>query len=309
MDSIKKEQRILGVVPTFNRISMLRECVDSMIVQSVRIEKILIVNSGPPEDMAELLKVYSDRLVIIDVDEKNWWADCMNIGISHALREGADYILAMNDDTFLDSKALGCLLETAAEYPGCIIGSIVKDRNDSERLINDGVGSRYTKYRWLPYKKIVGNVQGRDIYYTEGHSGRGVLFPASVYQTVGLYDVERFPHRGDRDFSLRCFKAGVGQFYDSAATVYLNFSTSYLDVEGKRLSIKDIKNVLFHINGLYYLKYQYLFLQKHYAFSWPFWYLIWVCYVLSICTVRFIPKGSCVLRRFSQLLSQLNRLK
>ena len=269
---------IFSVIPTFNRVAMLRECVESLIAQSESVIRIVIVNSGSTIETEEMIKNFSmesaNKIKLINVSEDVWWAECMNIGIEYSLSQGAKYVLAMNDDTHLDQNALKYLLQTSTKYKESIIGGIVKDKLGSDQMINNGYGARFTKYRWLPYKKIVGSVEGRDIFYTEGQSGRGVLFPKSVYERVGLYDIANFSHRGDRDFSYRCLKAGVGQYLDSGATVYLNFETSYQGLASKKLTFADVIKSLFHMNGLYNVIHQYNFLKKHYHYTWLLWLVI-----------------------------------
>ena len=76
------------------------------------------------------------------------------------------------------------MLETNQNYNDAIIGGIVKDRDISENMINKGYGAKLTKFRWIPYKEVVGTVNKREIYYTEGQSGRGVLFLVKVYEIL-----------------------------------------------------------------------------------------------------------------------------
>jgi len=275
---------------------MLRECVRSLLEQSYPLQKILIINSGISVKSL-LLEFNTKQVHVIRGNQDWWWATCMNAGIEYALSNGAEYILAMNDDTYLESNALEYLLETSQKY-NAIIGGIVKDKDNGGQMVNRGYGAKYTKYRWIPYKKLIGTINGQKIYYSEGQSGRGVLFPASIYREVGLYDIENFPHRGDRDFSYRCLKADIRQYLDSRAVVYLNFDTSYQGIDKKRFTFRDINEALFHINGLYNIEHQYVFLRKHYKYFWFGWFIIWFVPVIGICIFRMFPYGTSILKRY-----------
>ena len=289
---------IIAVIPTYNRGNMLKQCIDSLLNQSYPLEKIVIIDADSTDNTNDIINSYGSIVDTIHGDGNWWWATCMNAGIEYGLSKGADYILAMNDDTFLETNAIEYLLESSQKYKGAIIGGIVMDKEKSGQMINKGYGAKYTKYRWYPYKKVVGAVNGRDIYYTEGQSGRGVLFPASVYKKVGLYDIENFPHRGDRDFSYRCLQMGIGQYLDSGATVYLNFDSSYQGVANKRFTFKDVKSALFHINGLYNIDHQYKFLRKHYKYLWPLWLIGWLLPVVGKCIIRMTPFRGNIFNRF-----------
>lgn len=295
------KEKIIAVIPTHNRAKMLKECIDSLLHQSYPLHKIVVMDDNSTDKTNDIINSYNSIVDTIHGDGNWWWATCMNAGIKYALKDGADYILAMNDDTFLKSNALKYLLETSKKYKGAIVGGIVKDKEKNDQMINKGYGAKYTKYRWYPHKKVVGTVNGRDIYYTEGQSGRGVLFPASVYEQVGLYDIVNFPHRGDRDFSYRCLQMGIGQYLDSGAAVYLDFKTSYKGVANKRLTFKDVKDALLHINGLYNIDHQYKFLRKHYKYLWPVWLVGWLGPVVCKCIIRMIPfRGNIFIRLFKR---------
>ena len=278
---------------------MLKECIDSLLNQSFPLKKIVVVNSNSTDGTNEMLKQYVPYVKIIDGFNTWWWAKCMNAGITYSLENGADYILAMNDDTCLDYYCLEYLIDTSRSFPEVIVGSIVKDKQFNGKIINQGIGAKYTKFRWIPFKKVLGNVNGREVFYTEGHSGRGVIFPVSVYKHVGLYDDLNFPQHADRDYSYRCLKLGVGQCIDSHAVTFLNFNTTQFGMSEARLTFAEIKNVLFNVKGIYNLKNQFRFLRKHYSFLWPFWFALWLAYISVVIITRMLPGGTLIIRKFT----------
>lgn len=292
--------KIFAVVPTFNRDKMLKKCIISLLNQNIPISRIVVINSASTDGTNNMLKQFVTKVHIISGNSNWWWAKCMNEGINYSLENGSEYILAMNDDTYLEKDALGFLLETTHKTNKAIVGSVVKDSSNMGNVYNCRVGAKYTKYRWFPIKRVLKRINGRDIYYTEGQSGRGVLFPKEVFDKIGLYDNVNFPQHADRDFSLRCLKANIIQCIDSSATVYLNFGTTQIGMKESGLTLSGIKDILFHVKGVYNIKNQFRFLRKHYNYSWFFWFLIWIGYVSVVIFVRLIPGRTQIVKKLKK---------
>jgi GT2 family glycosyltransferase len=287
---------IYAVIPTFNRRKLLQECILSLLSQTYNIDKIIVIDSGSNDGTIEMLKEFNNnKIIIIKGSCEWWWAKCMNEGIKFALNNNADYVLAMNDDTSLGIETLNILLRTSKLYQGSIIGSIVYDKNNIEKKITNGYGAIFSKFRWIPKKIIINQNKDRIIYYTEGQSGRGVLFPIIIYSIVGFYDDLNFPQYADRDFSYRCLKSGVNQYLDSSAITYLDFETTQIGMQNGKLKLKQIPSLFLDIKGIYNLKNQFRFLRKHYLF-WPFWFCIWFIIVLITILIKLIPGGTQLIR-------------
>ena len=290
--------KIFAVVPTFNRKKFLEKCINSLIEQNIPLSQIVIVNSGSTDSTISLLKQFNEKIHIINGNSDWWWAKCMNEGIKYSLEKGADYILAMNDDTYLGKDALNYLLETSVKTNKAIVGSVVTNAMNKDIFYNCRFGAKYTKYKWLSTKLILTKINGREIYYTEGQSGRGVLFPKEIFEKVGLYDEMRFPQYADRDFSLRCIKENIIQCIDSSALVYLNFETTQIGINESTMSMNNIKNILFDIKGVYNIKNQYRFLRKHYKNLWYFWFFLWLGYVFFRIIIQVVPGGKQLFKKF-----------
>ena len=304
---MSKNPLIYAVIPTYNRKLLLEECINSLLSQTYEINKIIVVDSGSSDGTIGMLKkINSEKITIINGSNKWWWARCMNEGIGVAIKNNADYVLAMNDDTSLSFDALNILLETSKLYPGSIIGSIVHNKNNINIKITNGYGAKYSKFRWIPKKIILKEDDCGIIYYTEGQSGRGVLFPISVYKKIGIYDDFNFPQYADRDFSYRCLKNGISQYLNSRAITYLDFQTTQIGMQMKNLKFKEIHSLFFDIKGIYNIKNQYRFLKKHYTI-WPIWFSTWIIIVISIVILKLIPGGTNFIRH--QLPQFLNKFK
>ena len=89
------------VVPLYNQENYLRECLDSLVNQTLKNIEIIIVNDGSTDISLSIAEEYANtdsRIVIID-KENSGYGDTMNIGIEKARGQ---YIGIVEPDDFID---------------------------------------------------------------------------------------------------------------------------------------------------------------------------------------------------------------
>ena len=58
--------KVSVIVPTFNRAHYLRECLDSLLAQTVAASEIIVVNDGSTDNTAEILREYGKAVRVIE---------------------------------------------------------------------------------------------------------------------------------------------------------------------------------------------------------------------------------------------------
>jgi glycosyltransferase involved in cell wall biosynthesis len=102
------------VVPVYNVEKYLRQCLDSIINQSLTNIEIICVNDGSTDNSLTILQEYADkdsRIRIIDKPNSGY-GHSMNIGIQQCLGE---YIGIVESDDFTKSEMFETLYKTAIE--------------------------------------------------------------------------------------------------------------------------------------------------------------------------------------------------
>lgn len=97
----------LGVViVTYNRLELLKECVDACLNQTVPFEKIFIVNNASTDGTFEYLATFkkNSKVVVINSEENLGGAGGFHLGISEAIKSDIDYLLIIDDDAIIDHK-------------------------------------------------------------------------------------------------------------------------------------------------------------------------------------------------------------
>jgi len=99
--------KIIAVIVTYNRLMMLKKCLQAVHEQSHKPDAILVVNNGSTDDTRHWLV---DQPVITHHQDNLGGAGGFSAGINLAYRLGADWIWLMDDDTIPNSDALGQLV-------------------------------------------------------------------------------------------------------------------------------------------------------------------------------------------------------
>ena len=99
-----------AVVVTYNRLEMLKQCVDALQGQTVRCD-ILVVDNASTDGTREWLERQSGNIPPIFMEKNMGGAGGFNAGIKEAVHSGYEYIWLMDDDTLPYDAALEKLLE------------------------------------------------------------------------------------------------------------------------------------------------------------------------------------------------------
>jgi GT2 family glycosyltransferase len=158
-----------------------------------------------------------------------------NVTIRHALSVGADYVLILNNDTYVDQNFIKELLDVAKKENN--IGILVPkiyfapgSEYHKDRYTSDEKG----KVLWyaggeMDWKNIIGHHRGVDevdrgqydkIEETELATGCCMLIKNDVFKKIGLLNDKYFLYYEDSDFSMRAKNAGFKIMYVPTSMVW-----------------------------------------------------------------------------------------
>ncbi len=107
-----EKNRVAAVVVTYNRLSLLQQCVESLRAQTAPCD-ILVVNNASTDGTAEWLEAQQTKetLAARDTGANIGGAGGFNYGMRWAVEAGYDYLWVMDDDCLPKPDALEKLLE------------------------------------------------------------------------------------------------------------------------------------------------------------------------------------------------------
>jgi GT2 family glycosyltransferase len=144
-----------------------------------------------------------------------------NLGLQRALKDGADLIWIINDDTTVAPDALGTMVHHAGKRPDAgVLGPKILIKEDPDRILSAG---GEIDGRGVANHRGIGEVdkgQFDEVREVDFLSGSALLVRRSALESVGLLDEQFFVYQEDVDWCLSAKQAGFQVLYVPAAKVY-----------------------------------------------------------------------------------------
>lgn len=147
--------KVSVIVPVFNGINYISECMDSVISQTLKEIEILVVDAGSTDGTLEVLEDYArkdNRVRLLHSDKKSMGHQT-NMGIQAA---SGEYIGFCEADDYLGSGMLEYLYQTAKS------GELDFVKSDFDMFVTSQEGRIFLNYSVLPPEKRV--LYGKEIH-------------------------------------------------------------------------------------------------------------------------------------------------
>jgi GT2 family glycosyltransferase len=222
-------KRLFIIIPVLNRWEQTRKCLTHLLGGSFTEFSIIVVDHGSTDGTQAGLEIEFPDVVRIAGTTDMWWAGATNKGIRIALENGADLIMLLNNDCYVQDQTVMTLMEHNKSSPDALIAPVHRN------LINGQILSKRSRTLFLlGFPTLL--LPGRTLYEPAGHNlhethlilgGRGTLIPASVFRDIGLLNEEDLPHYwADHDFYLRCRQHGIRQYIAQNTLIDIDESTT-----------------------------------------------------------------------------------
>lgn len=111
-----KNNQVVAVVVTYNRVKLLRECISSLLSQQLNINHLIVINNNSSDGTTKYLQQINDeRLMVHNLPNNIGGAAGFELGLKYAFEETNDeYIWFMDDDTIPEKDAWSSLYKAAA---------------------------------------------------------------------------------------------------------------------------------------------------------------------------------------------------
>lgn len=206
------------VVPNWNGEDMLKQCLDSLVAQSVKC-RVVVVDNGSVDTSKDIIKSYKD-IHLIELAENTGFTGGVNTGIEYAIQQDAEYVLLFNNDAVADKNWVKELVKALDSKPEFGIATCKFMRIDKKHL--DSTGDFYTIWG-LPYPRGR-NEKDHGQYDNElnifGASGGASVYRITMLKEIGLFDQDFFAYFEDVDISFRAQLAGWKVSYVPEAKAY-----------------------------------------------------------------------------------------
>lgn len=211
-----KMPRVAVVVLNWNGSEDTVRCVESVRALPYDAASIIVVDNGSTDSSVEHLRRFLPDVDLVETGSNLGFAGGCNAGIRQALRDEAEYVWLLNNDTRIEPGTLSALVAEADANP-CVgaVGSVLRYMHEPDRVQTWGGGWHH---RWI----------GAGINWTRPVPswcvrylvGASLLVRSAALRHVGLLDETFFMYREDTDFSVRLRRAGWKLSVAHDAVVY-----------------------------------------------------------------------------------------
>lgn len=232
-------------IPVFNRKDFTLKCLASLHKQTFTDFNVVICDHGSTDGTGAAICQQYPEVIVIEADSSLWWTGAMNRCVDYVLQHAVadDYLLTLNNDTELPQDYLVQFVSLCGKYPQAVLTSVIHD-------IATGLPVS-TGYRqnWLTAQANAVTFENdhlfgdNDMIAITHASGRGTLFPVSVFWRLGLYDEQHLPHYGaDYDFSHKARRAGYPIYVCRNCRVFSHVEATGMTGVRNRFSLKSFIN-------------------------------------------------------------------
>lgn len=121
---------VCAIVVTYNRVALLRECLDHLAAQSRPPDRILVVDNASTDETQDVL-ARREGVEVLLLEANVGSAGGFARGMEHAMAGGHDWLWLLDDDTLVKSDCLAALLAGRARAPRTprVMASVVRWRD------------------------------------------------------------------------------------------------------------------------------------------------------------------------------------
>lgn len=169
---------------------------------------IIIVDDGSSDGTRDAVSAEFPEVEFIPGDGNLWYTAGTNRGLEAAMRNGPDYVLAINNDTVFDEYCVSNLIDCAESNPRSVVGPLLLNWEIPHKIFQ--VAPKWDFWRggvrhWQ--KQTVWTVP-QDPWQVELIVGNCVLFPAAAIREAGYMDEKRLVQYGDAEYTPRMLRRG-----------------------------------------------------------------------------------------------------
>lgn len=191
--------KVFVIIVTYNGMKWIEESIRSVLNSTLKVAVVVVDNNSADATVSFVRESFKDEDVyLIESKENLGFGKGNNLGMSHGLKNGADYVFLLNQDAFVENDTIEKLVQVSsnnAEYG--IISPIHLNVEGSalEAYFSDFVDRSSSPYF---YSDFILKKKRNEIYETKFVNAAAWLIPKKTLNEVGGFD-PIFWHYGEDD--------------------------------------------------------------------------------------------------------------
>lgn len=229
--------KIAIVTVDFNSHKETHDCIASLEkldTKNIDLE-IIVVDNASTEPLTLSEKEKKDGIILLRSEENRGFSGGNNMGIAYALKTGVDYIMLLNNDTYVDKNLLQeCIKAFSAHQNLGVIVPKIYFAKGHEFHKKRYKASELGKVLWyaggsFDWNNIISIHRGVDEIdhgqydkneSTDFATGCCMFVKKTVFERVGVFNDDYFLYYEDADLSMRITRAGFRILYEPKAIIW-----------------------------------------------------------------------------------------
>lgn len=211
-----QETKVTVVIPNYNGIKYIRDCMDSLYKQEEISFEILVVDNGSKDGSLEILKTEYVNAKVIALEDNTGFCHAVNVGIQNS---STPYVILLNNDTVVKPGFVGALLAAIEESERIFsVSSMMLSMADEDRI--DDAGDGYSMLGWAYARgkgKPVARYEKRAKVFAA--CGGASIYRKEIFEKIGYFDENHFAYLEDIDIGYRARIHGYCNVYEPKAKV------------------------------------------------------------------------------------------
>ena len=213
IDNSQSEQSsplVAIIILTWNNSEITVGCLQTLRKLAYPRFWIAVVDNNSSDGTVDVVRKQFPECTLITNPQNLGFAGGANIGIRHAIRDGAEFVLLLNNDTVVPVNLIDILVDRAESQleTGIFMPRISKSSGDQAEWF---IGSRQ---HWLTLDardfsasgmRNTADLQDNQVDFL---FGTAMFIRANVFEKIGLFDEDYFLYYEDMDFCNRARRAG-----------------------------------------------------------------------------------------------------
>lgn len=254
------------IIPTYNRASMVCDCVRSVLATGYPALEVIVVDDCSPDDTESRIAQefgHDHRVKCVRHDRNRLLAAARNTG---ATASKGEYLFLLDDDNIIDKRIIIELLACFDRHPdaGLVAPLSINRRIGAQNLIWS-LGNDFNRWSSTPANKSentpLSELPNEPIDFPTTYSCNAFMVRASTYRAVGGADESLVMVYEESDFGWRIVKRGHSAWITTKArTLHLGFQDPDSTPRLRMLGIQR------PIRAYYFARNRLRFARKHFNF-------------------------------------------
>jgi len=244
------ESFVSVILLNWNQPHFTVACLKSLDLATYPNFEVIVVDNGSKDDsLAQLEKLAPElkfKLTLIANEKNQGFAEGNNVGIRVAMKNGADYVLLLNNDTEVDPGFIEPLVRMAESNPTIgITGPKIFYFDDPKRIWS--AGGIFTPAGWTEQLGVNAEdgPEFNQLKKVDYVSGCAMLVKRAVIEKAGMLDPRFFIYYEETDWCARTAKAGFTIWYVPQSVLWHKISLKARDLSPTYVYLMTRNRLLF----------------------------------------------------------------